>query len=258
MGRRAREESAGDSVDIERRRRNKQLKLLRDDEGCSGVDWSWRTFLQKLHFFLDNETEGDSLAWLEDGVHFVVHQTSEAPLETWLGLRVCSLHQVLEALNFQCREELRWEYVIYHHDCFVRGNPLKIKEMLQPDTSAVSSKAGGMTMPNVTYSSTLKPLEVRLSLSDSHSQSWEVMIAPSVLPHPNFDVPEAFKVEESFGAGNSADETSWDDVFDYSDEWSDHDLSSPMWWSQRSDFSSICTDDLSDMDTLSQLSTYFG
>ncbi|KAE8997578.1 hypothetical protein PF011_g15428 [Phytophthora fragariae] len=54
---------------------------------------------------------------------------------------------------------------------------------------------------------------------------------------------------------SSAEETSWDDVFDHSDQWSDHDLNSPMWWSQRSDFSSICTDDLSDMDTLSQLST---
>ncbi|KAE9214069.1 hypothetical protein PF002_g17781 [Phytophthora fragariae] len=52
---------------------------------------------------------------------------------------------------------------------------------------------------------------------------------------------------------SSAEETSWDDVFDHSDQWSDHDLNSPMWWSQRSDFSSICTDDLSDMDTLSQL-----
>ncbi|KAE9097047.1 hypothetical protein PF010_g16118 [Phytophthora fragariae] len=56
---------------------------------------------------------------------------------------------------------------------------------------------------------------------------------------------------------SSAEETSWDDVFDHSDQWSDHDLNSPMWWSQRSDFSSICTDDLSDMDTLSQLTTSF-
>ncbi|KAE8967038.1 hypothetical protein PF005_g28535, partial [Phytophthora fragariae] len=104
----------------------------------------------------------------------------------------------------------------------------------------------------------LKPLEVRLSLSDSQSQSWEVTIAPSVLPHPNFDVAEVFHFEGTFGVASSAEETSWEDVIDHSDQWSDHDLNSPMWWSQRSDFSSICTDDLSDMDTLSQLSTYYG
>ncbi|KAG6572867.1 WW domain [Phytophthora cinnamomi] len=228
--------------------------------GCSDGDWGWRTFLEKLHFFLDNETEGDSLAWLEDGVRFVVHQASEARLETWLGLRGCSLHQVLEALNFHCRQELHWEHAIYRHDCFVRGNPLKIDEMLvgRDSSGLVGKEVADMAMPSVAYSSALKPLEVRLSLSDSHSQSWEVTIAPSVLPHPNFDGVEFFHFEESVGAGSSAEENSWEDMLDNSDQWSDHDLNSPMWWSQRSDFSSICTDDLSDMESLSQLSTYYG
>ncbi|CAI5722783.1 unnamed protein product [Peronospora effusa] len=85
-------------------------------------------------------------------------------------------------------------------------------------------------MPSVAYSSALKPLEVRLSLSDTRSQSWEVTIAPSVLPHPTFDATDVSCYHES-----SSTENSWGDI----------------------DFSSICTDDLSDMDTLSQISTYY-
>ncbi|GMF17223.1 unnamed protein product [Phytophthora fragariaefolia] len=233
------------------------LRSTCSDQSSSGGDWSWRTLLEKLHFFLDNETEGDALAWLEDGVHFVVHQSSEIRLEAWLGLRACSLHQVLEALGFHCREELHWDYSIYCHDSFVRGCPRKIEEMVADDARGPPSKEVDVVMPSVAYNSALKPLEVRLSLSDSHSQSWEVTIAPSVLPHPNFDTSEVFHFEGTFGDGSSA-EDSWEGMLDEADQWSDHDVDSPMWWSQHSDFSSICTDDLSDMDVLSQISAYYG
>jgi hypothetical protein len=217
-----------------------------------GQDWRWETLLEKLHSLLDSETEGDALAWLDDG-WFVVEQKREARLAVELGLRVCSLRQALEALGFECREELQGGYAVFRHESFVRSRPDLIERILEQDVSFSGSEAE-MEMPNVAYSSALKPLEVRLSLPAARSQCWEVTIAPSVLPHPSVgDVAGCrFPGDGGFGAIND-----WGDVLDDLDECSDHDMSSPMWWSQRSDFSSICTDDLSDMDSLSQTSAYY-
>ncbi|KAF1793874.1 hypothetical protein GQ600_18310 [Phytophthora cactorum] len=173
-----------------------------------------------------------AIAWLEDGSQFIVEHTGDVKLAQLLGLRVCSVHQVLEALNFECLDESHWDFSIYRHGCFVRGDPHKIEQIAGYDSLSAEKD---VVMPNIAYSSELKPLEVRLSLSDSQSQSWEVTIAPS--QH----------------GGDS-----WGDIFDNSEELSDHDMNSPIWWSQRSDFSSICTDDLSDMDTLSQISAFYG
>ncbi|GMF13833.1 unnamed protein product [Phytophthora lilii] len=226
MGRRAREERAGSDY--------------------AGEDWSWKTFLEKLHFILDEGVEGDSVSWMDDGKHVVVRHGREGGIEARLGLRVCSLHQMLEAMNFECREELHWEFSIYRHDSFVRGSPGKVEEII--------SEAIRIVMPTVAYDPALKPLEVRLSLPEAHSHSWEVTVAPTVLPHPTVDDLVLF--QRSFGVG--VGESSWGDMLDDSEQWSDHDMNSPMWWSQHSDFSSICTDDLSDMDSLSQISAYYG
>ncbi|CAH0493890.1 unnamed protein product [Peronospora farinosa] len=230
MGRRTREES---------------------ETGHDDDNGSWRTLLQNLHFLLDNETEGEALTWCGNGKQFLIQRTREVRLAKQLGLRVCSLHQVLETLNFECQEADHWNFTIYRHDCFVLGRPEKI-EQIPSHNMPLFSTDKDVVMPSVAYSSALKPLEVRLSLSDIRSQSWEVTIAPSVLPHPTFDATDVSCYHES-----SSTENSWGDMFDESDQGSDHDMNSPLWWSQRSDFSSICTDDLSDMDTLSQISTYY-
>ncbi|POM64014.1 Hypothetical protein PHPALM_20520 [Phytophthora palmivora] len=220
-----------------------------------GENWSWKSFLELLHFFLDSEIERDALAWLDGGLQFIVHHTGEVNVAQRLGLRVCSLRQALEALSFTCLEETQWGYTIYHHNSFVLGNPGRIEEILALSGSLSVKK--DMVMPSIAYNSELKPLEVRLSFPDPLSKSWEVTVAPSILPRPTFDATEDVTFQ-NVDFGNSADENSWDDVVDNLDEWSDHDMNSPLWWSQRSDFSSICTDDLSDMDTLSQINAYYG
>ncbi|KAL3674621.1 hypothetical protein V7S43_000564 [Phytophthora oleae] len=256
MARRARDEN-DTSIDVEERSL-KHGKVLQNGKDYSGENWCWGTFLKKLHFFLDQGTAGFALAWLQDGSHFIVQHSKEVELAKQLGLRACSLHQVLETLNFECQEESHWEYTIYHHNCFMLGNPEKIEEILDHETLSPSASTDqAVAMPSIAYSSALKPLEVRLSLPDSHSQSWEVTIAPSVLPHPTFDVTEELLTDESTTFTRRTEERSWGDLLDTTDEWSDPDMNSPLWWSQRSDFSSICSDDLSDMDTLSQISSFF-
>ncbi|KAG2786809.1 hypothetical protein PC129_g6196 [Phytophthora cactorum] len=252
MGRRAREASDDSAI---AGRSLKHVKLLQDGLDISGDIWSWRNLLERLHFLLDNELERDAIAWLEDGSQFIVEHTGDVKLAQLLGLRVCSVHQVLEALNFECLDESHWDFSIYRHGCFVRGDPHKIEQIAGYDSLSAEKD---VVMPNIAYSSELKPLEVRLSLSDSQSQSWEVTIAPSVLPRPAFDTGENFHFQESAVFESSMGESSWGDIFDNSEELSDHDMNSPIWWSQRSDFSSICTDDLSDMDTLSQISAFYG
>ncbi|CAI5730471.1 unnamed protein product [Peronospora destructor] len=248
MGRRTPKESDCNIV-----RHAQHVKLRRGGhEGHDDDAGNWRTILPKLHFFLDNETDGEALAWRGNGTHFFVQRTREVRLAKQLGLRVCSLHQVLETLNFECQEEDHWNYTIYRHDCFVLGRPEKIEQIPSRNMPLFFSTDKDVVMPSVVYSSALKPLEVRLSLSGTRSQSWEVTIAPSVLPRPTFDATDVPCYHES----NSL-ENSWEDMFDESEQGSDHDMNSPLWWSQRSDFSSICTDDLSDMDTLSQISTYY-
>ncbi|ETP04025.1 hypothetical protein F441_19120 [Phytophthora nicotianae CJ01A1] len=249
MGRRVRE--ASDDSDVEGR--GLKHKKLPDELDIPGEIWSWRNLLERLHFLLDNELERDALAWLEDGAQFIVEHAGEAKLAQLLGLRVCSVHQTLEALNFECLDESHWDFSIYRHDCFVRGDPNKIEQIAGYDNAAKDFE-----MPNIAYSSELKPLEVRLSLSDSQSQSWEVTIAPSVLPHPTLDVGEDFHLQNSVAFESCTREISWGEIFENSDEMSDHGMNSPLWWSQRSDFSSICTDDLSDMDMLSPISAFYG
>lgn len=117
---------------------------------------------------------------------------------------------MLGALNFECQEEKRLEYTIYRHDCFVLGNPGKIKQILHVghDTSLFSAEKD-VVMPSVAYNSALKPLEVRLSLPDTRSQSWEVTIAPSVLPHPTFDATDIYCFHERVDFESSAEENSW-------------------------------------------------
>ncbi|KAG1685762.1 hypothetical protein DVH05_007756 [Phytophthora capsici] len=222
-----------------------------------GEKWCWRTFLEKLHYVLDQGTAGYALSWLQDGSHFVAHRSKEGEVAKQLGLRVFTLHQVLETLGFECQEESDWEYIIYRHDCFVLGNPGKIEGILNHETLSPSTAVQAVVMPSVAYNSELKPLEVRMSLPDSHSQSWEVTIAPSVLPHLTFDDTEELMVDESSTLANNTGERCWGSMLEHTDEWSDPEMNSPLWWSQRSDFSSICSDDLSDIETLSQISSFF-
>ncbi|CAH0481072.1 unnamed protein product [Peronospora belbahrii] len=243
MTRRFRNEN--DSTVVVEERCMKQLRCDRRGQD----DKSWRSILEKLHYCLDNETEEDALVWLDNGTHFLVQQTREVRLAKRLGLRVCTLHQMLEAFNFKYQEDGdQREYTIYYHECFILGHPEKIEQILSHDMPRFSTDKD-VEMPHVAYSSALKPLEVRLSLPDTSSQSYEVTIAPSVLPCPTFDAADVFFYRANRSVGNAS--------FDESSEWSDHDVTSPLWWSQRSDFSSICTDDLSDMDTLSQISAYY-
>lgn len=193
--------------------------------------------------------------WLEDGLQFIVYQAKEFKLAKLLGLRVCSIYQVLEALNFECLEE-QSNYSIYRHHCFIRGNVHMIEQIINYSNLGEGKK---FAMPSIAYSSELRPLEVRLNLSDSKLQSWEVTIAPSVLSHPTtLDICEDFLMQEKSAIRSSSGECLWGNLFSSSDEWSDHDMNSPLWWSQQSDFSSICTDDLSDMDALSQISVHYG
>ncbi|KAF1776838.1 hypothetical protein GQ600_11500 [Phytophthora cactorum] len=191
----------------------------------SSVYSRWRNLLERLHFLLDNELERDAIAWLEDGSQFIVEHTGDVKLAQLLGLRVCSVHQVLEALNFECLDESHWDFSIYRHGCFVRGDPHKIEQIAGYDSLSAEKD---VVMPNIAYSSELKPLEVRLSLSDSQSQSWEVTIAPSVLPRPAFDTGENFHFQESAVFESSMGESSWGDIFDNSEELSDHDMNSPI------------------------------
>ncbi|TDH68543.1 hypothetical protein CCR75_000307 [Bremia lactucae] len=253
MGRRTREGS--DSSDRVEGRSRKHAKLLRDGHDSDGDCWRWRTLLEKLHFLLDNELEGSVLNWLHDGSQFVVKHTGEIKLAKLLGLQVCSLDQVLEALHFECRVEDHWNCTIYRHWCFVRGHPHKIDRIAGYNSL---SPEWGFVMPNIAYNSELKPLEVRLSLLGSTEQAWEVTIAPTVLPQPTLDVTEDFFFQENVTFCSAVEEVSWKKEFDSSDDCSDHNMKSPLWWSQRSDFSSICTDDLSEMDSLSQISAFYG
>ncbi|KAF4036535.1 hypothetical protein GN244_ATG11241 [Phytophthora infestans] len=217
-------------------------------------NWSWRNLFERLHCLLDNELELDTLAWLEDGTQFIVVHTGEEKLAQLLSLRVCSVHMTLEAMNFKYLEDYHGGFTIYRHDCFVRGDPHKIAQI-----EGCNSAEMDFAMPNIAYDAELKPLEVRLSISDPQAQAWEVTIAPSVLPDRTFDVCEDFHLEENVNSFDSGmQETSWGEMSADSGAWSDHDMNSPLWWSQRSDFSSICTDDLSDMDTLSQISAFYG
>ncbi|OWZ09313.1 hypothetical protein PHMEG_00018009 [Phytophthora megakarya] len=218
---------------------------------CAGEYWSWKDFLQHLLFILDNEIERDSVQWLEGGVEFIVQHTGEGKLAQRLGLRVCSLHQVLEALAFEYMEDNQCGYTIYHHHSFVLGHPSRIDEILALELSPSIER--DIVMPNITYSSELKPLEIRLSLPDPLSKNWEVTIASSILSLTTLDAGEDFDTPETTGI-SPAKGTLIDDL----DEGSDHDVNSPLWWSQHTDFSSICSDDLSDTDTLSQISAYYG
>ncbi|KAI9911538.1 hypothetical protein PsorP6_009178 [Peronosclerospora sorghi] len=236
-------------------RRKQKLHERGDDN--AGENGSWRPLLKKLHFFLDNETEREVLAWSGGGFHFLVQQEGEVRLAERLGLRVCSLRQALEALNFDCQEENQCQYTMYRHDSFVRGRSDMIERILVGHNVPLFSIERNVVRPNVTYSSALKPLEVRLSLPDTNYKSWEVTIAPSVLAHPTLDTKEVVSLHETLG-GDSNAETSWEDIFDEPGQWSDHDIHSPLFWSQRSDFSSICTDDLSERDALSQISAFYG
>ncbi|CEG38298.1 WW domain [Plasmopara halstedii] len=208
-----------------------------------------KCLLMKLHILLDNELETDALMWLEDGLHFIVQQKKEIKLAQLLGLRVCSLHQVLEALNFDYAEEDHESYTVYRHQYFLRGNSNEIDQIIPAEKY--------LAMPNIAYSSELKPLEVRLSLADSRVQSCEVTIAPSHQLNKTIELRDASYYQEVAGFNVSMKENSWGDKVDFLDEWSNHDMNSPLWWSQRSDFSTICTDELSEMDTLSQISAYY-
>ncbi|KAL7687261.1 hypothetical protein Plhal304r1_c023g0079481 [Plasmopara halstedii] len=247
MGRRARDTC--DDSDSAERQHVKYMRLLRDDRAAVGDRWSYRCLLMKLHILLDNELETDALMWLEDGLHFIVQQKKEIKLAQLLGLRVCSLHQVLEALNFDYAEEDHESYTVYRHQYFLRGNSNEIDQIIPAEKY--------LAMPNIAYSSELKPLEVRLSLADSRVQSCEVTIAPSHQLNKTIELRDASYYQEVAGFNVSMKENSWGDKVDFLDEWSNHDMNSPLWWSQRSDFSTICTDELSEMDTLSQISAYY-
>ncbi|CAI5714652.1 unnamed protein product [Hyaloperonospora brassicae] len=267
MGRRGREErgSSGEAV-----------TKVRNETDAAG-SWSWRAVLERLHLCLDSDTAPDALAWLDNGTHFYVAQTREDRVAAALGLRVCSLQQVLAAWSFDCHDEERARdcYTVYHHSCFVRGDPQQIDHIVSPlvapDLSFVRRPhtEKDVTMPRVTYSAALRPLEVRLRLSSTHattSPSWRVTIAPpTVLLCSTVDAADAwahgrhesvadFLCDSSRASGGA----SWGDAGDDAGHASDHDMDSPLWWSQQSDFSSICTDDLSDVDTLSQLSAFYG
>ncbi|OWZ17040.1 hypothetical protein PHMEG_0009074 [Phytophthora megakarya] len=204
----------------------------------AGEPWSWRGLLQQLLSILDNGVERDSgskAAW------------REGKLAQRLGLRVCSLHQVLEALAFEYMEEKQWGYTIYHHHSFVLGHPDRVDEILALSPSPSTER--DFMMPSIAYSSELNPLEVRLSLPDPLSKTWEVTIAPSILPLAILDASEDFNILQTADFGPAEGE-----LLDNLDGGSDHDVNSPLWWSQHTDFSSICTDDLSDLDSLSQTS----
>ncbi|RLN48645.1 hypothetical protein BBJ29_002545 [Phytophthora kernoviae] len=259
MGRRQREESDVGNIEAQgREHNNKHMKRTR------GAHGGWGAFLEKLHSCLENGTEEDSFSWVGDGSQFAIMQTHEPRIEALLGLRVCSVHQALEVLGFECTQELYSEYSIYRHRSFVRGNPGTIGQILA-HSMLPSSNEKDLTMPRVAYSSELNPLEVRVIPRDLHSQAWEVTIAPSILPH--------LAIDKGVGGGDSVAamwhfaeitrdesnrETCREGILMDTDRWgSDTEMESPLWWSQRSDFSSICTDDLSDMDTLSQISTYY-
>ena len=222
--------------------------------------------LERLHLCLDSDTAPDALAWLDNGTHFYVTQTREDRVAAALGLRVCSLPQVLAAWSFDCSEGARDGCTVYHHSCFVRGDRQQIDHivppLVAPDVSFVrrTHTEKDVTLPRVTYSAALRPLEVRLRLSSPHaaSPSWRVTVAPpTVLLCATVDAADAVahgrheSVADWFDRSSSASGASWGDA-------SDHEVDSPLWWSQQSDFSSICTDDLSDVDTLSQLSAFYG
>ncbi|KAK1947339.1 hypothetical protein P3T76_001349 [Phytophthora citrophthora] len=238
----------------------KHMKLWPDEEQDHfGEKWCWETFLKKLHYFLDQETAGFALAWLQGGSHFIIHHSKEVDLAKQLGLQGCSLCEALQTLGFEFQEESDWEYTIYHHLCFTLGKPETIEEILQVADKElfISADQTVSIMPSIAYSSELKPLEVRLSLPDSHSQPWEVTIAPSALSHATFDTTDELMIDESTAVTNYTGEHSWGSILGITGEGSDPDINSPLWWSQRSDFSSICSDDLSGMDTLSQISSFF-
>ncbi|KAG7401043.1 hypothetical protein PHYBOEH_003238 [Phytophthora boehmeriae] len=248
MGRRQREESEHSNKKMKRSRR---------------VHDGWRDFLERLYFCLEDGTEQHSLSWIEDGSHFAINQAHESRIEALLGLRVCSVHQALEVLGFECTEELFSEYSIYRHSSFTRGHPDKIEQILAHPTPS-PPREQDLTMPNVAYNSDLNPLEVRVTLPDSRSQAWEVTIAPSIhrleIGKGTGDggpVIAAWRFAEVGSDVSSLEAFREEMVMDTDRCGSDSEMESPLWWSQRSDFSSICTDDLSDMDALSQISAYY-
>ncbi|RLN76612.1 hypothetical protein BBJ28_00013348 [Nothophytophthora sp. Chile5] len=247
--------------------------LLRRQGGCARTEHSrgcndWHSFLEKLHGLLEQSTEEDPISWISDGTQFVIHKEGEQKIETQLGLRSSSLHQVLEELNFVCREKLDSAYTIYHHDGFVRGNPSKIQQIQTPVTPPPSSNED-LAMPNVAYNSALNPLEVRVTFPDptSHTEYWQVTVAPSILP-PCVADPSLYAdpldaildFHDKVLAESGVTEIHWGEGVDdqmQSDQGAETEMESPLWWSQHSDFSSICSDDLSDMGILSQLSAYY-
>uniref|UniRef100_K3WU10 Uncharacterized protein n=1 Tax=Globisporangium ultimum (strain ATCC 200006 / CBS 805.95 / DAOM BR144) TaxID=431595 RepID=K3WU10_GLOUD len=123
-------------------------------------------------------------------------------------------------------------------------------------------------MPDVSYNPALNPLEVRVKCSGSasHCESWHVVIASSLQP----EVPSTERASKSFfqqkscGAESTQLSSGTDSHFDqaaapyFVSGCDDRDQESYNWINRPSDASSLCLDDLTDIDILSQISAYYG
>lgn len=124
-----------------------------------------------------------------------------------------------------------------------------------------------MRMPDVSYNPTLNPLEVRVKCSKatSHNESWQVVIASNLQP----DMTSKERVASHFLQQRYCAESTqtpsgadvWFDQAEPSHSTAGSDEREPesySWTHRPSESSSLCLDDLTDIDILSQISAYYG
>lgn len=228
-------------------------------------------FLRELHARLSLNTVQDAIYWVEGGAWFKVRPASQAYLLSWFGKSSQAFRQTLESLNFLCCEERESGEQLFAHSAFSKSMLPSAEELAQrSNTDQDNQCQEELRMPDVSYNPTLNPLEVRFKCSRaaaSHHESWQVMIASSLQPSMTSSERVAsyfLQEEEELTGSDSSTPPEADIYFDperppcSAPSSQDQEPESYSWISRPSDTSSICMDDFTDIDILSQISAYYG
>lgn len=235
-----------------------------------GADEADTNFLRELHARLSLNTAEDAISWVDDGTRFKIRVASEASLISWFGKPSEAFRQTLESLNFQCREERESGELLFAHSEFSKCKLPSVNDFVQHNSRSQDKQCQeALRMPDVSYNPMLNPLEVRVKCSKaaaSHSELWQVVIASSLQPGMTSSerVASYFLQEDEATGSDSSTPPGVDLYFDserppcYSSSSQDREPESYSWVGRPSESSSLCLDDFTDIDILSQISAYYG
>lgn len=236
-------------------------------------------FLLKLHACLQLNSVGDALRWV-DGARFTVQLADKGTVAAHFGSTALKFRRMLEALDFQLQEQQGSEVLLATHSEFSRWAIPNIDKMIARSSRRSNSSSSSkkreelLRMPEISYNSALNPLEVRFKCSgaaQSCSELWQVVVASSLKTAVKAPEEEesCFVLQEGGGYDSECGEessSSGDDECFGSERCpliaagssEDRDPESYRWISHQSESPSLCLDDLTDIDILSQISTYYG